>query len=158
MRNIANYSPPILPLATDEVPEWRTLLAITGILQGHGCDVDVDAMDDGLASLFAQVAVADGYGSVRGRDAGELLAALHPLRGPERILDLALRTGPYGDGFGTNPGGLSLALLRDHPHGIDLGPLAPRLAEMLRTPTGRIDLATPAFLVAPRARRVHRRL
>lgn len=146
VRNIANYSPPILPLAADEVPEWRTLLAITGILQGHGRNVDVDAMDDALASLFAQVAVADEYGSVHGRDAGALLAALHPLRGPQRILDLALRTGPYGDAFGARPDGLSLALLRDNPHGIDLGPLVPRLPEMLRTPTGRIDLATPAFV------------
>jgi len=146
VRNIANYSPPILPLAADEVPEWRTLLAITGILQGQGRDVDVDAMDDGLAALFAQVAVADEHGPVHGRGAGELLDALHPLRGPERILDLALRTGPYGDAFGTRPGGLSLALLRDHPHGIDLGALVPRIPEMLRTPTGRIDLATPAFV------------
>jgi hypothetical protein len=35
------------------------------------------------------------------------MAALAPQRGPQRVLDLALRTGPYGDQFGRVPGGLS---------------------------------------------------
>lgn len=39
-------------------------------------------------------------------------------------------------GFGRVPGGLSLARLRAHPHGIDLGPLEPRLPEILRTLSG----------------------
>jgi anaerobic selenocysteine-containing dehydrogenase len=146
VRNVANYSPPVLPLGPDERPEWRTLLALTGILQGRGPEVDVDAMDDGLASLFVHMAVADEFGPAHGRDPAELTAMLQPFRGPERILDLALRTGPYGDGFGSNPGGVSLPMLLEHPHGVDLGALTPRLPEMLRTPTGRIDLATPAFV------------
>jgi anaerobic selenocysteine-containing dehydrogenase len=146
LRNIANHSAPVLPLGPDERPEWRTLLALTGILEGRGPDVDVDTMDDALASLFVQMAVGDELGPVHGRDAAELAAALEPLRGPERILDLALRTGPYGDGFGADPDGLSLSGLLGRPHGVDLGPLVPRLPEMLRTPTGRIDLATPAFV------------
>ena len=146
VRNIANYSPPILPLGEHERPEWRTLLALTGILQGRGPDVDIDAMDDGLASVFVKIAVADAHGRAHGRDPEELMAALRPFRGPERILDLALRTGPYGDGFGADPDGLSLPTLLAHPHGIDLGALTSRLPEMLRTPSGRIDLASPAFV------------
>lgn len=146
LRNIANHSAPVLPLGPDERPEWRTLLALTGILEGAGPDVDVDTMDDALASLFVQMAVGDEFGPVHGRDPAALAAALAPLRGPERILDLALRTGPYGDGFGADPDGLNLSELLGRPHGVDLGPLEPRLPEMLRTPTGRIDLATPAFV------------
>ncbi len=146
VRNIANYSPPVLPLGADERPEWRTLLALTGILQGRGPTPDVDAMDDDLAALFVAIAVGDEHGPVHGRDPAELCETLHPLRGPERILDIGLRTGPYGDGFGARPGGLSLPLLVEHPHGVDLGPLEPRIPEMLRTPSGRIDLATPAFV------------
>ncbi len=57
-----------------------------------------------------------------------------------------LRTGPYGDGFGSNPGGLSLAVLEANPHGVDLGPLQPRLPEVLRTPTGKIELAPPMIV------------
>src|SRR5207237_10328660 len=70
---------------------------------------------------------------IHGRDAAVIMAALAPRRGPERLLDLMLRAGPYGDAFGANPGGLSLAALEAKPHGIDLGPLAPRIPELLRT-------------------------
>jgi anaerobic selenocysteine-containing dehydrogenase len=66
--------------------------------------------------------------------------------GPERLLDLLLRAGPYGDGLGSTPGGLSLSALLDAPHGIDLGPLMPRLPDALRTASGRIELAPEAIV------------
>ncbi len=146
VRNVANYSPPVLDPAPSLVAEWRILLALTGILQGDGPNVDVDAMDEGIARLLTELAVADRHSPVHGRDPDELVAGLAPRRGPERLLDLSLRTGPYGDGFGAVPGGLSLDVLLAHPHGIDLGPLEPRIPEMLRTPSGRIDLATPSLV------------
>ena len=62
----------------------------------------------------------------------ELLAAVGDQRGPERLLDILLRTGPYA---------LTLDDLREAPHGIDLGPLKPRIPEVLRTPSGKIELA-----------------
>ncbi len=57
-----------------------------------------------------------------------------------------LRTGPYGDGFGADPDGLSLAVLEANPHGVDLGPLQPRLPEVLQTPSGKIELAPEAIV------------
>ena len=39
---------------------------------------------------------------------------------PQQVLDLLLRTGSEGDWFGLRRGGLSLAKLRRHPHGIVL--------------------------------------
>ncbi len=62
------------------------------------------------------------------------------------MLDFLLRSGPYGDAFGRREGGLSLDLLERHPHGIDLGPLEPRIPEVLRTPSGKIELAPPAIV------------
>jgi anaerobic selenocysteine-containing dehydrogenase len=62
------------------------------------------------------------------------------------MLDLLLRTGPYGDGFGSRPGGLSLAALEEAPHGVDLGPLQPRMPGMLRTVSGTIELAPEQLL------------
>jgi anaerobic selenocysteine-containing dehydrogenase len=56
-----------------------------------------------------------------------------------------LRTGPYGDGFGARPG-LTLAQLEQSNQAIDLGPLAPRVPEMLRTPSGKIELAPDAIV------------
>jgi anaerobic selenocysteine-containing dehydrogenase len=73
--------------------------------------------------------------------------------GPERLLDFTLRTGPWGDAYGANPGGLTLAELKKLPNGVDLGPLVPRLHEVLRTPSGKIELA-PQHIMAdlPRLR------
>jgi anaerobic selenocysteine-containing dehydrogenase len=92
-----------------------------------------------VQTLIQRELSADGS-RVAGRDAGELMEALEPRRGPERIIDLMLRVGPYGDGFGTDPEGLTLDVLERNPHGIDLGPLEPRLPEMLRTPSGKVEL------------------
>src|SRR5262249_31133202 len=38
------------------------------------------------------------------------------------------------------------AALRANPHGIDLGPLQPRLGELLCTPSGRVELAPPPLV------------
>jgi len=65
---------------------------------------------------------------------------------------VALRTGPYGDGFGEGVGknthGLNLAKVKasSATGGTDLGPLMPRIPELLRTPSGKIELAPPALL------------
>jgi len=66
--------------------------------------------------------------------------------GREKTRRLVLRSGPYGDGFGTKKDGLSLALLEALPHGVDLGPLQPRIPEVLRTTSGKIELAPPAIV------------
>jgi anaerobic selenocysteine-containing dehydrogenase len=85
--------------------------------------------------------VNDPTATLQTRDADAILAALGDGPGPERLLDLLLRAGPYGEGFGHDPDGLSLAKLRERPHGIDYGPLKPRIPEVLRTASGRIELA-----------------
>src|SRR6185436_13895873 len=54
--------------------------------------------------------------------------------------------GPYGDGFGARPDGLTLARLEAQPHGIDFGALEPRIPDVLRTPSGKIELAPPALV------------
>jgi anaerobic selenocysteine-containing dehydrogenase len=80
------------------------------------------------------------------------MQALAAWQGPQRLVDLAIRTGPYGDGFGARPDGLTLAKVAAQPGGIDLGPLQPRLPEMLRTPSGKVELAPPLLLAdLPRA-------
>ena len=58
-----------------------------------------------------------------------------------------LRVGPFGDGFGADPDGLTLERLDANPHGLDFGPMRARIPEVLRTPSGRIELA-PAEIVA----------
>jgi anaerobic selenocysteine-containing dehydrogenase len=96
VRNIARFSPPVMPLAPGAMDESDILLRLIAILSGKGPDTSTD-----------------GPGEAR------------------RILDSRLRAGPYD---------LSLDQLLARPHGVDLGPLQPRVPEILRTPSGRIEL------------------
>ena len=153
VRNVANYSAPVLPPEPDLPDEWATLLRLTGVAAGMGPDANIAAIDDGVIGLLVQREIATPESPVFGREPGELLDALAPRVGPERMLDLMLRTGPYGDGFGAVIDGplLTLAKLEAAPHGIDLGSLTPRLPDALRTSTGKIELA-PELIVDDVAR------
>lgn len=71
--------------------------------------------------------------------------------GPAGILDMMLRSGPYGSGWKLWKDGMSLKALREHPSGVDLGPLAPCLPERLFTDDKRIQLA-PALMLDDMAR------
>jgi anaerobic selenocysteine-containing dehydrogenase len=146
-RNIAHYSRPVFPLEPSQVDEWVTLLRLTGIVAGQGAMADVAALDDLVAYQLVVREVGMAGSRVEGREVSELLAALQPRRGPERLLDFLLRVGPYGDAFGGQPGGLTLAAIEDNPDGLDLGPLQPRIPEVLRTPSGKIELA-PELIIA----------
>ncbi|HEU5084363.1 MAG TPA: molybdopterin-dependent oxidoreductase [Acidimicrobiales bacterium] len=147
VRNVANYSPPVLPLDDGQPDEWEILCTLALLLQGVApADADPAVVDELSIRSLVESAVADEHGPVHGRDVDELLDALAPRTGPERMLDFMLRTGPYGDAFGARPDGLTLSVLEAHPHGIDLGPLQPRMPEALRSPDGMIDLAPEPLL------------
>jgi anaerobic selenocysteine-containing dehydrogenase len=107
LRNMANYSPPTLPLDDGQLDEWEVLTRLT------------------LAAAGDEPSLVE-------------------RRRPEEILDQLLRAGPYGDE-------LNLDVLLSHPHGVDLGPLEPRLPDVLRNPSGLAELA-PEPLLADVAR------
>jgi anaerobic selenocysteine-containing dehydrogenase len=140
VHNVANYSPAVLPLDDGQPAEWEIMLRLAGMFGGGGMDVDVAAIDDAIAAGFVDAAVRDEHGPAHGRDTEAIHAELQGRSGPERLLDIMLRTGPFGDGFGVDPDGLSLAVLEANPHGVDLGPLEPdRIPDLLRTPSGKIE-------------------
>ena len=143
-RNHARFSEAVFAPPAGHPPEWQTLLRIAAIAKGLGAKADVIALDDQL--------VGDDVRKLAGDKAPLVMKAVSGWSGPERLLDLSLRSGPYGDGFGLKPDGLNLAKVRAAPGGIDLGELAPRMPEMLRTPSGRIELAPPSLIAdLPRA-------
>ncbi len=146
VRNVANYSRPVMPRGDGELDEWEVLLKLSGVASGLGPSADVAALDDFIIGQLVGREVETRESPVEGRNPAELIAALGGRRGPDRVLDFLLRTGPYGDAFGRREGGLTLDYLEQHPHGVDLGPLMPRIPEVLRTPSGKIELA-PAALV-----------
>jgi anaerobic selenocysteine-containing dehydrogenase len=138
LRNVANYSPPVFPLEPGQLDEWQILAKLALAAQGLGGDADPALADDAAIRVLVERAVADPHSPLYERDTDEVLAELAPRTGPERMLDLMLRVGPYR---------LTLDTLLEHPHGVDLGPLEPRLPEVLRTPSGMVELA-PEPLVA----------
>ncbi|CAM8648380.1 BisC Anaerobic dehydrogenases, typically selenocysteine-containing [Comamonadaceae bacterium] len=139
-RNHARYSAPVLPRPEGQPEEWQTLLKLTAIVQGQGAQQDANLLDD---QQFA-----DDANRLFGPHAAAVIAATGSLRGPQRGLDVALRSGPYGDQFGLRPEGLNLqkVMAASGSGGIDLGELQPRIPEMLRTPSGKVELAPPLLL------------
>jgi anaerobic selenocysteine-containing dehydrogenase len=156
IRSAGKYSPALFEPEPDaERPhEWEILLKLAGIAQGTPArQVDPHAVDAlFFAGLVATVA-ARPSSPIQGRDPGEIVAAT-PGRGPERLLDFALRTGPWGDGYGADPAGLTLEKLAARPDGVDFGSLVPRLDEVLETPSGQVELA-PEYITGdlPRLQR-----
>jgi anaerobic selenocysteine-containing dehydrogenase len=148
VRNVVKWSPPSVPLRTDdacdEQDEADTLLRLACVALGDA--LTVDQLDELVATEVATRASRSEASRAHGQDPAALVAAVAPRTRVARIIDLMIRSGPYGDGFGSHPDGLTLASVEAAPHGIDLGPLQPRLPEVLRTPSGRIEAAAPPLL------------
>ncbi|MFI8363736.1 molybdopterin-dependent oxidoreductase [Streptomyces sp. NPDC085612] len=143
IRNQVRYSPPAVPLEEGRLDECeihaRLVLAVSGL---HGAPPE--AVDERVIADTLARAVGDPHSPLHGADATAYARTLTGRTGPERRLDLMLRLGPYG---------LGLDDLRRAPHGIDLGPLRPRLPEVLRTRSGRIELLPePVAAELPRLR------
>jgi anaerobic selenocysteine-containing dehydrogenase len=138
-RNQARYSAAVFPSSPTQPPEWQTLLRLAAIAQGLGAKANVLSMDEAM--------LMDDLRKLHGNEADAVMAALAPRTGPDRRVDWALRSGPYGDGFAKRPQGLTLDKVMAAPGGIDLGELQPRLPQALRTPSGLIELA-PQMLIA----------
>jgi len=139
-RNVARYSPPAIQPPEAVLDDWETMVKLIGIVSGQGSEVDVSELDETLTQGLIE---SDAPG-----ESEDIMAALAPRVGADRRIDLGLRTGPYGDFFGMNPKGLSLDKVAAAPSGIDLGVLEPRLPEVLRTPSGKVQLAPADFVEA----------
>ncbi|MFF3651034.1 molybdopterin-dependent oxidoreductase [Streptomyces sp. NPDC002181] len=172
IRNQVRYSRPAVPLEANRLDECEIHARLVLAVSGRYGSVAPSAVDETAIHGTLAKETADPRSPLHGQDPQRLAGLLTGENGPERRLDLMLRLGPYGDGFGLGraPGagsgadedgpasgageeGLSLELLLAHPHGIDLGPLRPRLPEVLRTRSGRIELLPdPITAELPRLR------
>ncbi|MFA1546576.1 molybdopterin oxidoreductase family protein [Actinomadura chokoriensis] len=160
VRDYARYSPPLVPLPEGR-PSEAVILGRLAMI-ASGADGDPAALDEMIISSTLARATALQGSPVHGRDPDELRKMLDADTLTEQRLDMMLRLGPYGDGFGADPAvgdeatprgasgtgyvGLTLARLRtEHPHGLDLGALKPRLDEVLCTTSGRVELCPSTF-------------
>ena len=137
LRSGGHYSPALFEPPEDWVHDWEVMLRLGALCSGtKNRDIDIGAMDDHyFATLCNNIGVEPPIAS----------SAL-PERGPERILDLAIRMGPFGDRFGERPDGLKLADFKTRPEGMDLGRTRTTLDDILRTPSGKIEIA-PDYVI-----------
>jgi anaerobic selenocysteine-containing dehydrogenase len=129
VRNTAKFSPPLFEPDAETRHDWEILVELQTRMEHDG--------------VFANL-----VGRVKRKFVRRFF-------GPERILDLGLRFGPYGKWHGRpareltrkmRVPPLTLRKLKQAPHGIDLGPLSSCLPARLRTSDKRIELA-PDVLV-----------
>jgi anaerobic selenocysteine-containing dehydrogenase len=80
-----------------------------------------------------------------GRAKARIFGVGGKLASPERMLDGLFAAGPYGV-LRKGPKGLTVRKVKQASHGIDLGPLEPRLPGVLSTKTKRVQLAPPSFI------------
>lgn len=111
VRNIAKFSPPLFERDAGAKDDWEILLELQTRMSDGGF---ADRLKGSLIKRFL---------------------------GPERMIDLGLRFGPYGARLNPLSSGLTLQKVKNAKHGIDLGPLSPCLPARLRTADKQIDLA-----------------
>jgi anaerobic selenocysteine-containing dehydrogenase len=138
-RNTARYSPPVF--ASDRMDEWDVALSLGYIVSNSKVATaqELAEFEDNVVAAAAASYARDATSPLHSRDVQELVAMIEPERGVERLLDLGIRAGRWGDHFGAREG-LTLQKLIDTPNGIDLGAPRSRLAEVIRTRDGKIDL------------------
>ncbi|MEE8371281.1 MAG: molybdopterin-dependent oxidoreductase, partial [Sphingomonadales bacterium] len=119
VRDVTKYSPPMVPQPPGTRSDWQIFRGLIG---------RINRLKGKKHSAKAKLWAA--------------LQRLFPYLGSiEFVLDVGLRLGPYGKGFMPFRKGLSLAHLKRHPHGIDVGALKPALPGRLFTDDKMIDAA-----------------
>lgn len=131
IRNFATYSPRIMEPKTSTPEQWLIMIEILARMNGMTAN-DLDEMM--LNGMLEMIATQESKPS-----ADTMRKQISNHRGPERLLDILLRVGPYGDNF-SNEEGLTLAKLKNNQGAMDLGPLQPRLPGILRTEGQRLNL------------------
>jgi anaerobic selenocysteine-containing dehydrogenase len=144
VRNFAQYSPQTFAPEPGAMDQWQIINEVTARMHGMTrADLEGMMLDGMIGQLQANAPDLAHLST----DDIKLKTADH--HGPERLLDIMLRAGPYGDKFTGE--GLTLAQLKEAPHGIDLGALEPRFPELLATKNKRINIA-PELITADLSR------
>jgi anaerobic selenocysteine-containing dehydrogenase len=143
-RSAGKWTDPIFPRPYG-VPDEGEIVAHLGWLLtgGKNADFDFAALDD---AWFGALCRSQGLDP-------DVIIPQYDHGGAERIVDLTIRTGPWGDRYGEVADGLTLEKVKAEAHGIDMGPMVPRARELVCTPDGKIDVA-PEYIVSdlPRLR------
>ena len=142
---VVRYSPPAIDLADSQMAEGDIFARLAAICAGDDSPAALARLHSKLVDGMLAKSVTLPGSPVHGRDPGELAAMVTGRTVLERHLDVMVRLGPFGDGFGARRGGVTLAQLLEHPEGVDGGLMEPRLGEVTIHPDGRVRLCPPEF-------------
>jgi anaerobic selenocysteine-containing dehydrogenase len=109
IRNVARYSPPTVARDDGAPAEWEILLTLAKGVAGMGA-APLPMADAGVARELCSRAswpTCAAAGAPLPVTVEQAVAMLDGV-GPDRLLDLLVRVGPYGDGFGARADGLTL--------------------------------------------------
>jgi len=148
VRHVAKWSQPVVPAPEGAPSAWEVLLRLSRELMGMTGKSDREFDDEMFAQLAGAMVKKTAWQNLT---VDEVIEKCSYTWGPQRTIDLLMRIGSFGDGFGRNPDGITLAKVKAAPHGLDLGPLEPRLREVINTRSGMIELA-PAEITKDIAR------
>lgn len=159
VRHIAKYSAPILTPPQNTLHDWQILLELTARLSSKtskdkwlwkGITAIVERLQpEGILDLLLQIGpygnLPFGLTPLAERSAKLLVKALSAIPQTKDFayqLQKLLTATPVGG----KAHGLSMAKLKEHPHGIDLGALQPSLAQRICTPDHKVVLASHIYL------------
>lgn len=169
VRNTVKYSPPLLQKDKDALHDWEILAELTARVEARTPSQAVLARrklkwirrlgDEGMLDWLIRLGpYGKGFNSVHAvnrvmgksrftrrvrRRVHAMLLRMLPTRS---LLYRALQASAYGHQRPPQIPPLDLALLKQHPHGIDLGALKPMLDQRIFTRDGNIDVAPARFL------------
>ncbi len=146
IRVFAKYSKAVF--ATDAPREEEILSRLALVVSGKPSTSDPMLIHDSVVAQAVDQEIARESSPIHGRDREEILDVLSEWTWSEQLIDLKLRLGRFGDGFGATPDGLTLRrLIDDHPHGRDFGHLEQRFPDAIKTVSGTVELAPEPIMV-----------
>jgi anaerobic selenocysteine-containing dehydrogenase len=142
IRIYTKWAPAIFPPEDGMPHDWEIFTGLAGRL----LDTDPRGVEESFFRTMVGLALNQGRSECANVSIEEACGQLGEKPGADRIFDAMIRSGPYGDAFGQVPGGLTLAEVAKHEHGLDLGPLTEMLPGVLETPDRLIDMAPPMLV------------
>lgn len=148
-KNTARYSPPLLAPESG-FSEWRVMLQLAHIAQGLGVadEGQLDAYEErlvcGAAAAYLAADTLDDD-ATQSLSADSIAVQTKAFVGADRLLELGVRFGPWGDRF-TNNKGLTLQQMLEAPNSIEMGPLQPRLPQLVQHADGLLQLAPDVII------------
>jgi anaerobic selenocysteine-containing dehydrogenase len=142
VESIGCYSGPVFQREVDDHDDFDVLTALAARLT----EMPEEAFRARYAEGYVAAMVPRLARYPHGLSPADALARASGDNWPERIYDILLRGGPFGDGFGDYENGLSLGRMKQTPSGVNYGPMgAGRFPAGIDTPDGKVQLVPTLF-------------